>query len=172
MGRADELRPFRPQRDYLKLISLGDKRALAERQGLVGAGALLWQWKNRIDQRFMQQFRDLAPMAPDPLPRDVAAGVGEALGGKPLCGGCGAKIGTGSLSEALAALPRGARADVESCPGDDAAVLRIGAARQVMTTDHLRASPPTPACRRASRRSMRLAIAGPWARHRKPRLPA
>ncbi len=139
MGRADRLRRFRPQRDYLKLISLGDKRALAERQGLVAAGALLWRWKNRIDQRFMQQFRDLAPMAPAPLPREVADGVREALGDKPLCGGCGAKLGPGSLTQALAALPHGARADVESCAGDDAAVLRVGETRQVVTTDHLRA---------------------------------
>jgi len=139
MGRTDRLCRFRPQRDYLKLISLGDKRALAEKRGLVGAGAVLWHWKNRIDQRFMRQFRDLVPMAPDPLPREVAEGVQGALGDKPLCGGCGAKLGPGTLAQALAVLPRGTRADVESCPGDDAAVLRMGDTRQVMTTDHLRA---------------------------------
>ena len=31
MGRDSDLLTFRPQRDYLKLISLGDRKALAER---------------------------------------------------------------------------------------------------------------------------------------------
>jgi len=39
----------------------------------------------------------------------------------------------------LAGLPQPARDDVEALPGDDAAVLRTGGARQVLTTDHLRA---------------------------------
>lgn len=138
MGREDDMLPFRPQGDYLKLISLGDRRALAEKRGIVAAGPWLWRWKDRIDQRFMQQFRDLSPMAPDPLPREMADGVRAALGDKPLCGGCGAKLGPGSLGQALSVLPRAGRADVETSPGDDAAVLRIGGVGQVLTTDHLR----------------------------------
>ena len=54
-------------------------------------------------------------------------------------GGCGAKVGPGALAEALAALPPPQRADVLSGRGDDAATLRFGGARQVITTDHLRA---------------------------------
>lgn len=138
MGREDDMLPFRPQGDYLKLISLGDRRALAEKRGIVAAGPWLWRWKDRIDQRFMQQFRDLSPMAPDPLPREMADGVRAALDDKPLCGGCGAKLGPGSLAQALSVLPRAGRADVETSPGDDAAVLRIGGVGQVLTTDHLR----------------------------------
>ena len=138
MGREGDMTAFRPQRDYLKLISLGTKRALAEKKGVVAAGAALWQWKNRIDQRFMQKFRDLAPMTPPPLPRDLADGLRAALGDKPLCGGCGAKLGPGSLSTALKILPPVGRVDVSSQPGDDAAVLEMGGTRQVLTTDHLR----------------------------------
>ncbi|MFW5835044.1 MAG: FAD-dependent oxidoreductase [Pseudomonadota bacterium] len=49
---------FRPQRDYLRLVSLGDRRALALKYGMmVGGpgvlGALLWRLKDRIDRRFM-----------------------------------------------------------------------------------------------------------------------
>jgi selenide,water dikinase len=62
-----------------------------------------------------------------------------ALGAKPLCGGCGAKVGPQALAAAVAPLPRGWRDDVLSGPGDDAAVLAVGGARQVITTDHLRA---------------------------------
>jgi selenide,water dikinase len=55
-----------------------------------------------------------------------------------MCGGCGAKVGRGTLGAALAGLPA-TRDDVERGPGDDAAVLRVGGARQVVTVDHLRA---------------------------------
>jgi selenide,water dikinase len=60
------------------------------------------------------------------------------MGNAPLCGGCGAKVGSSVLTSALAALPS-PRADVDRLPGDDAAILRTGGARQVITTDHLRA---------------------------------
>jgi selenide,water dikinase len=63
----------------------------------------------------------------------------EALPAKPLCGGCGAKVGSGVLTEALASLPAPVRDDVLSRPGDDAAILRHGTGQQVITTDHLRA---------------------------------
>jgi selenide, water dikinase len=145
MGQPDEMRPFRPQRDYLKLISLGGKRALAEKAGLVAAGPALWRWKNRIDQKFMDGFRSLQPMAPPALPQKIAEGVRQAASGAPLCGGCGAKLGPGSLSQALAALPVTTRPDIGSQPGDDAAILRIGGIDQILTTDHLRAFTDDPA---------------------------
>lgn len=51
------LRDYHPQRGYLKLISLGGKRALAEKAGLTLTGALMWRWKNRIDQNFMRKLQ-------------------------------------------------------------------------------------------------------------------
>jgi len=130
------LRGWRPQGDYLKLVSLGGKRALAEKAGLAVAGPLLWRWKDRIDRRFMNRLDDLPTMTAA-LPREVALGVREG-GATMMCGGCGAKVGRGTLAAALARLPV-ERDDVERGPGDDAAVLRIGGARQVVTVDHLRA---------------------------------
>ncbi|WP_417741777.1 selenide, water dikinase SelD [Salipiger sp.] len=132
-------RPYRPQRDYLKLISLGRKSALADRVGLALSGPALWRWKDHIDQSFMRKFRDLPQMALPPLPSPRAAGSREALGDKPMCGGCGAKVGRDALSAALSHLPAPVRPDVTALPGDDAALLLTGGARQVMTTDHLRA---------------------------------
>ncbi|NBQ50789.1 MAG: bifunctional NADH dehydrogenase FAD-containing subunit/selenide, water dikinase SelD, partial [Marivivens sp.] len=38
---------YQPQKDYLKLISLGQKSALAEKLGTAVRGPLLWSWKNR-----------------------------------------------------------------------------------------------------------------------------
>ncbi len=135
---AGTMQRYVPQKDYLKLISLGRKSALAERLGTSFSGALMWRWKDHIDQSFMNKFRDLPAMATPALPRAHAAGMTEALGEKPMCGGCGAKLGRGALRSALAELPEPLRQDVTALPGDDAALLTTGTARQVMTTDHLR----------------------------------
>jgi len=134
-----DLRPYKPQKDYLKLISLGGKRALAERFGTARAGALLWRWKDQIDRKFMDQFDDLPRMAQPDVPRTAALGLKEALGDKPMCGGCGAKVGRGALRDVLSAQPDLGRDDVRSIAGDDAAIVRVGGVDQVMTTDHLRA---------------------------------
>lgn len=134
-GRA---RRYKPQQDYLKLVSLGRKSALADRSGLALAGPAMWRWKDHIDRTFMRRFQDLAPMAPPPLPRDHTLGMAEALGEKPMCGGCGAKVGRETLRAALGA-PALRRDDITPLPGDDAALMTTGGVQQVMTSDHLRA---------------------------------
>ncbi|MFP4126825.1 MAG: FAD-dependent oxidoreductase, partial [Alphaproteobacteria bacterium] len=55
---GEPLPAYAPQGDYLRLISLGAKRALALKYGLVAGGtgplgAILWRLKDRIDRRFM-----------------------------------------------------------------------------------------------------------------------
>ena len=137
-------RRYSPQRKFLKLISLGHKSAVADRQGgwLKGAwlkGSWMWHWKDRIDRRFMTKFTDLPAMPAPAYPQTMANGVLEAISDKPLCGGCGAKIGSGTLAAVLGELPSGHRGDIFSRPGDDAAILCVGNAQQVITTDHLRA---------------------------------
>lgn len=138
MGKG-ALRRFRPQRDYLKLISMGDKTAVADKLGLRTGGPWLWHLKDRIDQKFMAKFADYPAMPAPSLPREHTGGMRAAMGDKPMCGGCGAKVGPDALTDALAALPAPARADVLSGRGDDAAILSLGGQRQVITTDHLRA---------------------------------
>ena len=133
------MRDFRPQGDYLKLVSTGGKGAVADKWGLRLDGALLWRWKDRIDRAFMAKFDKFPAMPAPALPAVSALGLDEALGDRPLCGGCGAKVAAADLSAALAGVPAPRRADVLSGPGDDAAVLRAGAGFQVITTDHLRA---------------------------------
>ena len=134
------LRTYQPQRDYLKLVSLGGQRALADKWGLRLEGAALWRWKDRIDRKFMAMFHDLPAMTAPALPARVADGLrAEVLGQPPLCAGCGAKVGPGALAAGLADLPVPGRADVLAGVGDDAAVLRHGDGVQVLTTDSLRA---------------------------------
>jgi len=133
------LKRYDPQRDYLKLISLGGRAALAGKWGLALQGRGMWRLKDRIDRRFMRMFHTLPAMEAPPLPAPAALGMAEALGDKPLCGGCGAKIGPGPLRAVLVSLPAPAVAGLTLAAGDDAAVLRMGAVLQVIATDHLRA---------------------------------
>lgn len=130
------MRPFKPQQHYLKLVSLGGKRALAEKFGVAVEAAALWQWKDRIDRAFMDRLSDL-PVMQAHTPKGLIA-KGYDRHATPMCAGCGAKVGPGVLHDALSALPP-ATGDVVTTAGDDAAVLRReGGGFQVLSTDHLR----------------------------------
>ncbi|MFV1592890.1 selenide, water dikinase SelD [Phaeobacter sp. JH20_36] len=135
----DPLRRYRPQKDYLKLISMGGKTAVGERFGQTFSGGWIWRWKDHIDQSFMAQFRDLPQMDQPALPPEHTHDLPEALGHKPMCGGCGAKVGARTLKATLRSQPHNQRADITPLPGDDAALLITGGQRQVISTDHLRA---------------------------------
>jgi selenide, water dikinase len=132
------LRPFHPQGDYLKLISLGEKSAVAEKWGFAVKGPRLWRLKDRIDRKFMDRFGNYPAMATPKAPPIMTDGLASFLQERPLCGGCGAKLGPGVLASALGGLPRPQRPEVRSGPGDDAAVLATSGGVQVITTDHLR----------------------------------
>ncbi len=131
------MQKFRPQKQYLRLISLGKKSALADKWGMRLSGASVWRLKDRIDRKFMDQFQNLSPMASPALPRLRAQGLDRAP--ESLCGGCGAKIGGVALSQVLGGLQGAERGDVLSAIGDDAATLSGPAGQyQVISTDHLR----------------------------------
>ena len=153
-GRA--LRPFRPQRKAMYLVSTGDAYAVGTRNGLVFKGAWVWRWKDWIDRRFMRRFNQLPEMAP----ARGRAGK-ENVGAQPLvisltdasalkeisalamrCGGCGAKIGATVLSRALAMIEPAPRKDVIAgldAP-DDAALIDTGGEKlSVQTVDYFRA---------------------------------
>ena len=58
--QGQTLKPYHPQAQYLSLIGTGNSHALAVygKFGIAGvAGGLLWKWKDRIDRKFMAQFR-------------------------------------------------------------------------------------------------------------------
>jgi selenide,water dikinase len=114
---------FRPQKDYLKLISIGGTSAMAEKFGRTLKGPLLWRWKDRIDRAFMDRLGELPIMRQPAAPAEAALGVREAAEAKPMCGGCGAKVGAGVLGGALKALPLN-EGQIITGAGDDAAILR------------------------------------------------
>lgn len=133
LGRP--LRQHRPQRRFLSLLSLGERRAVADRGLLTASGAWVWRWKDRIDRRFMARFSD--------LPEAMLAATPERLPEAPpraqaFCGGCGAKVGGSALGNAFARLRRDYP---EHCPAeaDDAVAMPLPASgRQVQSLDLLR----------------------------------
>lgn len=131
------MRRFRPQQDWLRLIAAGGD-AVADKWGFGAQGGWVWRWKDRIDRKFMTRLHDLPEMKDTTLPAMLAEGVREAMGDKPLCGGCSAKMGRGALRKVLSRQPVPDRPDILTGPGDDAAVIQINGRKQVMTTDHLR----------------------------------
>lgn len=54
LTRNEPLSSFHPQSDYLKLISLGGKRAIGEKYGMAFEGNWVWQLKKSIDFSFLR----------------------------------------------------------------------------------------------------------------------
>ncbi|CAI5467920.1 unnamed protein product [Closterium sp. Yama58-4] len=132
------LKPFRPQKTFLSLISTGDQYAVFSRGSLAFEDRLMWTLKDRIDRAFMRQFSQLPAMPSPPLPTiPIAHTAGPeallALKSMPMrCGGCGSKVGSSLLSRVLtrlSALPSRPPGRPEILLGldspDDAAVLAI-----------------------------------------------
>ena len=139
--RGENLRPYNPQRQWLALISTGNRHAVASRGRLGFGGDWVWGWKDRIDRQFMRRYTELPDMHaahPGVSVRSAIDSMGQLL--KDIraqsktapsrlllseeeslqaisaiamrCGGCGAKVGADVLSQALAELKPVARADV------------------------------------------------------------
>ena len=122
---SDSLRPYKPQKRTLALVSTGRGQAVASWGPVAAGGGWAWRWKDRIDRRWMDRYRDLPAM-----------GQAEEM----RCGGCGAKLAAVLLERVLARLEVKSRADVVVGLGDDAAVVRPPPGRlAVRTADQFRA---------------------------------
>jgi selenide, water dikinase len=143
---GQKLAGYRPQRQFLSLISTGDEYAVASRGPFAFEGDGLWRWKDWIDRRFMRRFSELPEMALAAPPR-VPAGLadGEALAAMSemamRCGGCGAKVGASVLTRALDRLPasdRGAVLIGLDTPDDAALIETADGGAVVHTVDFFR----------------------------------
>ena len=125
---------FRPQKDFLKLISTGKKHAVGLKHGLSFEGTSIWTLKDLIDKRFMDKFVLEIPTPKIEIPPESALGSNKILHeSKVLCGGCGAKVSNTSLQSAL-------QAYTSSSPelNPDAVEINLGSNSLVVSTDHLR----------------------------------
>jgi len=125
------LKRYKPQRQFLTLISTGNKYAVASRGIWSAEGAWVWRWKEWIDRRFMRRFQELPEMDERPeqsVPNELLSPEHEDLFGDAMrCGGCGAKVGADVLTEALRDLQVLPRDDVivGLSEPDDAALVSI-----------------------------------------------
>ncbi|VAW50078.1 NADH dehydrogenase-like protein / Selenide,water dikinase [hydrothermal vent metagenome] len=140
------LKKFTPQKNFLGLISTGDKYAIASHSNWSLEGAWLWKIKDWIDSRFMEKFSDLPEMAQEAAPE-----FNKAMADKKTlheisaiamrCGGCGAKVGSTVLSRVVNRLQPISRDDVVIglADPDDAAVTEVPAGKLVVqSVDYFR----------------------------------
>jgi len=131
--RGQKLRPFNPQRQFLSLISTGDRFAVASRGPWALQGKWCWWLKDRIDRNFIRRFSDLPAMQP---------GADRAEDLAPMrCGGCGSKVGSEILEQVLAEINQ--RYSTTRDPGlahaDDAALIRVPSGKDlIQSIDHFR----------------------------------
>lgn len=140
------LKPFKPQKSLLALVSSGDKYAVASKSRFNFAGVFVWTWKDWIDRRWMAKYSELPAMD-----EQHKSNIDPALTDKNTlkdisaiamrCGGCGAKVGANVLSRAIAELKPAQRDDIliGLHEPDDAAVVEVPAGKvMVHTVDYFR----------------------------------
>ena len=55
--RGETLRDYAPQRDFLRLLATGDRRAILVYRGMTLSGRWCWRLKNFIDGRFVRKYQ-------------------------------------------------------------------------------------------------------------------
>jgi selenide, water dikinase len=140
------LKRYTPQKVFMSLISTGDKYAIASYAGWSLKGEWVWRWKDQIDRAFMTKFNvlprmDEHPKTTAPTVADIPVEVAESQ--KPdamRCGGCGAKVGSATLRQALAEINIGEAAKSVSIGrivlgvGDDAAAIEVPTGKLLVQT--------------------------------------
>jgi len=156
-------RKFFPQRNHLKLISIGGQKAISSGRGFQFSGNTIWRWKNFIDKKFMEGFSSLKPMG-NKKELDINS---REIQKQMICGGCGSKIGQELLNEAISKISKKKNRNILNSIGDDAAIINNGLSKQIVTTDHLKAFTKDPWL--LSRISIIHSLGDIWAMGSKPK---
>lgn len=122
------LKPYEPQRGFLKLLNTGDGRAIGEYKAFSFSGKWCWRLKDWIDGRFMDKYQDYEPMEMSARPR--------AEDSQMRCAGCGCKVGGSLLARVLNRLdvPHSDRVVLGLDQPDDAAIVTTADGRSVAVT--------------------------------------
>lgn len=118
-----KLRAFKPQQDFLSLISTGNRSAVGTRSRFTFSGDWVWRWKDWIDRRFMAKFQALPKMK---LPKNT--GLLADLDEQMQCGGCGSKVSGNLLTEVLREV------GMKTSNLDDAAIYDPPAGKKLLHT--------------------------------------
>ncbi|MCG8585449.1 MAG: FAD-dependent oxidoreductase, partial [Pirellulales bacterium] len=131
MCRGESLAEFHPQSGFLKLLNLGNGKAIAEYRGTTWRGGWCWRVKDRIDRRFMAKYQDYQPMEMSgPSHADEPPEM--------RCAGCGGKVGGDVLSRVLKRLDIDNNEEVVvglDAPDDVAVIRGDGENDTCVTTD-------------------------------------
>ncbi len=124
------LRQWKPQSGFLSLLNTGDGRAILEYKQRTAYGRWCWWLKDRIDRRFMEKHQDYQPgkMLAPAAPARAAAAM--------RCNGCGGKLATSVLQQALGRLvnPVSPAVRLGLADAEDVAALQLAAGMSVIAT--------------------------------------
>ncbi len=152
------LQPYIPQKQYLSLIGTGDGKAIATR-GIftLPPHHLIWRWKDWIDRRFMERFRNFPQMQGNqktvPIPPLSEISAPQLFAKSKIqnsimpCAGCGSKVGSTVLTKVLqrmqttqATMQNQQDIMIGLDTADDGAVIQVkGNQVLVQTIDYFRA---------------------------------
>ena len=139
------LKIYKPQKDFLSLMAIGEKRAIASRGPFAIEADWVWRWKDHIDRTFMRRFLDLPKMKEDQtplLPEALREPRLDSLNNNPMkCKGCGSKVSAGVLNDVIQSLSIVQRSDVLSgvSQAADAAVVSLPSRTLVQSVDQINA---------------------------------
>lgn len=116
-------KPYRAQKNFLGLISTGDRYAVASRGRWSTESEFMWLIKDWIDRRFMQKFNQL----PEMMNTTEGHQAVTSTDGEMHCAGCGSKLGADLLNRVLTRLPQQRRHDIDLGldQTDDAAIISV-----------------------------------------------
>lgn len=116
-----DLRSYAPQRSFLRLINLGDGRAIGQWKRWSFSGRWAYWLKDQIDSKFMEKFEPVSMMdATEPMQ----------------CRGCGCKLGADVLEAAIAGFD-----DQTEVINDDAAEVGVETGNPLLASTDFFTSP-------------------------------